>query len=76
MPRGTSRTTFGSWRISNPAQEAPGEHHTGYLLIFALWKVTDPGIPIFIAAIAFLQPALDANYELIKQHTFPWPPTV
>jgi len=27
-----------------------------------------------IAAILLLQPALDANYESIKQHTFPWPP--
>jgi hypothetical protein len=28
-----------------------------------------------IAAILLLQPSLDANYETIKQHTFPWPPT-
>jgi hypothetical protein len=28
-----------------------------------------------IAAILLLEPALDANYESIKQHTFPWPPT-
>lgn len=27
-----------------------------------------------IAAILLLQPALDANYESIKQHTFPWQP--
>lgn len=27
-----------------------------------------------IAAILLLEPALDANYESIKQHTFPWPP--
>jgi len=27
-----------------------------------------------IAAIRLLEPALDANYESIKQHTFPWPP--
>lgn len=27
-----------------------------------------------IAAILLLGPALDANYESIKQHTFPWPP--
>jgi hypothetical protein len=26
-----------------------------------------------IAAILLLQPALDANYESIKQHTYPWP---
>jgi hypothetical protein len=26
-----------------------------------------------IAAILLLEPALDANYESIKQHTFPWP---
>jgi hypothetical protein len=24
--------------------------------------------------ILLLEPALDANYESIKQHTFPWPP--
>jgi hypothetical protein len=29
-----------------------------------------------IAAILLLQPALDANYEAIKQHTFYWPPTI
>jgi hypothetical protein len=28
-----------------------------------------------IAAILLLEPALNANYESIKQHTFPWPPT-
>jgi hypothetical protein len=28
-----------------------------------------------IAAILLLEPALNANYEHIKQHTFPWPPT-
>jgi hypothetical protein len=27
-----------------------------------------------IAAILLLEPALDANYEAIKLHTFPWPP--
>jgi hypothetical protein len=27
-----------------------------------------------IAAILLLEPALDANYEAIKAHTFPWPP--
>lgn len=27
-----------------------------------------------IAAILLLGPALNANYELIKRHTFPWPP--
>jgi hypothetical protein len=27
-----------------------------------------------IAAILLLEPALDANYESIKAHTFPWPP--
>ena len=27
-----------------------------------------------IAAILLLEPFLDANYESIKQHTFPWPP--
>jgi hypothetical protein len=27
-----------------------------------------------IAAILLLQPALDANYESVKQHSFPWPP--
>ncbi len=27
-----------------------------------------------ITAILLLEPALDANYESIKQHTFPWPP--
>jgi len=27
-----------------------------------------------IAAILLLQPALDANYESIKEHTFPWSP--
>lgn len=27
-----------------------------------------------IAAILLLEPALDANYESVKQHTFPWPP--
>jgi len=27
-----------------------------------------------IAAILLLEPALNANYESIKQHTFPWPP--
>jgi hypothetical protein len=28
-----------------------------------------------IAAILLLGPALDANYEAVKAHTFPWPPT-
>src|SRR5260370_19743652 len=28
-----------------------------------------------IAAILLLEPALNANYEAVKQHTFPWPPT-
>jgi hypothetical protein len=28
-----------------------------------------------IAAILLLEPALNANYEAIKKHTFPWPPT-
>jgi hypothetical protein len=27
-----------------------------------------------IAAILLLEPALNANYESVKQHTFPWPP--
>jgi len=27
-----------------------------------------------ITAILLLEPALNANYESIKQHTFPWPP--
>ena len=27
-----------------------------------------------IAAILLLEPALDANYESIKSHAFPWPP--
>jgi Type ISP C-terminal specificity domain len=27
-----------------------------------------------IAGILLLEPALDANYEAIKSHTFPWPP--
>ena len=27
-----------------------------------------------IAAILLLEPALNANSESIKQHTFPWPP--
>ena len=26
-----------------------------------------------IAAILLLEPALNANYESVKQHTFPWP---
>lgn len=29
-----------------------------------------------IAAILLLEPALDANYETIKQHTFAWPPGI
>ena len=27
-----------------------------------------------IAAILLLEPALNANYESVKQHTLPWPP--
>jgi hypothetical protein len=27
-----------------------------------------------IAAILLLEPALDANYNSMKNHTFPWPP--
>jgi hypothetical protein len=26
-------------------------------------------------SILLLEPARDANYESIKQHTFPWPPS-
>ena len=29
-----------------------------------------------ITAILLLEAALNANYESIKQHTFPWPPTL
>jgi hypothetical protein len=37
-------------------------------------NVTLTGTPRRIAAILLLEPALNANYESVKQYTFPWPP--
>jgi hypothetical protein len=34
------------------------------------------GWPARIAAILLLEPAMDANYEAVKAHTFAWPPKV
>jgi hypothetical protein len=39
-------------------------------------KRSNPPATARIAAILLLEPALDANYEAVKSHTFAWPPQV